>query len=126
MSTGGSDDTGGSGGVYSSITFAVPSYLSPGCLYSHPACSLPTQLVIPGVYPVSVTNANGTSNQVNFTVTAAISAPAPTSTPNPYSPTYPPTSLNIQDANKIQMANTLNSLQAQLQGLLWQWKLNNP
>ncbi len=54
-----------------SMTFTVPSYTSPACLYSTPACSLPQTQVISGPYSVSVYNANGTSNAVNFTVTGS-------------------------------------------------------
>ncbi len=57
--------------VYSSngtsLTFTVPSslnsYCSPG-LY----CAQVYRPVTPGTYPVSVTNSNGTSNQLNFQV----------------------------------------------------------
>ena len=53
-----------------SITFTVPSTYYVACHYSVPACEVATRMIQPGVYPVSVINANGTSNSVNFTVTS--------------------------------------------------------
>ena len=53
-----------------SMTFNVPFYTNPACLYSNPACAMPQTQITPGVYPVSVYNAYGTSNAVNFTVTS--------------------------------------------------------
>jgi len=50
------------------ITFTIPSTYYVACHYSRPACEVMTRMVQPGVYPVSVINANGTSNAVNFTV----------------------------------------------------------
>ncbi|MCL5733128.1 MAG: peptidoglycan-binding protein [Patescibacteria group bacterium] len=52
------------------LVFTVPpgNYLP--CWYTTPACGAPAFLTQPGVYGVSVTNANGTSNTVTFTVTA--------------------------------------------------------
>ena len=52
-----------------SITFIIPSYTTPACLYSAPACKIAQQQIMPGIYPVSVTNTSGTSNAVDFTVT---------------------------------------------------------
>ncbi len=51
-----------------SLTFTVPNSLNPGCYYSSPQCLIASQQVVPGNYPVSVTNINGTSNSVNFIV----------------------------------------------------------
>ncbi|MFA5777915.1 MAG: peptidoglycan-binding domain-containing protein [Candidatus Paceibacterota bacterium] len=51
-----------------SITFTVPSSYYVACLHSTPACMIATRMIQPGVYPVSVINANGTSNVMNFTV----------------------------------------------------------
>jgi len=55
-----------------SLTFTVPySNISPcfGCMAT---------AITPGVYPVSVTNSNGTSNSVNFTVTGGSQGFSPT------------------------------------------------
>jgi peptidoglycan hydrolase-like protein with peptidoglycan-binding domain len=54
-----------------SITFIVPSsnYLS--CWDSFPPCLAPVSLTQPGTYAISVINANGMSNAVNFTVTSS-------------------------------------------------------
>ncbi|MBI2030294.1 peptidoglycan-binding protein [Candidatus Kaiserbacteria bacterium] len=50
------------------ITFTVPTYLSPYCPLNY-ACAMYAQVVSPGVYPVSVINGNGlTSNASTFTV----------------------------------------------------------
>jgi hypothetical protein len=54
-----------------SITFIVPYTNYVACLNSVPACMIAQQLIQPGTYPVSVINANGTSNQVLFTVTSS-------------------------------------------------------
>ena len=51
-----------------SLTFNVPSYSSPACLYSNPACMIAQTQILPGIYPVSVVNANGVSNSMNFVV----------------------------------------------------------
>ena len=52
----------------STISFVVPSYLSPYCPQGY-ACAMYAQVVSPGVYPVSVINGNGiTSNNATFTV----------------------------------------------------------
>lgn len=65
---GGSDENTGKN-IYSFITFTVPNSLSPACLSSTPSCALVTQTTTPGTYPVSVTNSNGESNALKFTVT---------------------------------------------------------
>ncbi|HEV7423794.1 MAG TPA: putative Ig domain-containing protein, partial [Candidatus Paceibacterota bacterium] len=49
-----------------SLTFTVPTYVSPACLYSNPACYVSQSQLTPGTYPVSVTNTSGTSNAINF------------------------------------------------------------
>lgn len=52
------------------LTFTVPTsnYLS--CWTSTPPCAAPVTLIQPGVYNVSITNINGTSNTLPFTVSA--------------------------------------------------------
>ncbi|MFH1201215.1 MAG: IPT/TIG domain-containing protein [bacterium] len=50
-----------------SLTFAVPSNLN--TCYAGQYCAQFYAPVNPGIYPISVTNANGISNSVNFTVT---------------------------------------------------------
>lgn len=50
------------------IAFTVPPYLDPACRHSIPACAILSRPIAPGVYPVSVTNENGNSNKVNFSV----------------------------------------------------------
>ncbi|MDD5720833.1 MAG: IPT/TIG domain-containing protein [Candidatus Pacebacteria bacterium] len=52
-----------------SMTFTVPTYTNSACLYSTPACVIPQYQIIPGTYPIFVTNTNGISNVVYFTVT---------------------------------------------------------
>lgn len=55
------------------LTFSVPTQYRPACSYvsgTAVLCSFPTIPTAPGVYEVSVTNANGTSNLVSFTVTS--------------------------------------------------------
>jgi peptidoglycan hydrolase-like protein with peptidoglycan-binding domain len=62
------------------LTFTVPSSLSPACMYTNPACymsSMPSMQTPPGTYPVSVTNTNGSSNSMNFTVVAQQSSVTP-------------------------------------------------
>lgn len=67
------------------LTFTIPSSLNPACFYSTPRCMVATRLTIDGAYNVSVTNTNGTSNSMTFTVTSSPSqTQAPTiSTLNP-------------------------------------------
>ena len=55
-----------------SLTFQVPSSLTPACYFSKPACMIATVITPPGSYNVSVANTNGTSNALNFTVTNLI------------------------------------------------------
>ncbi|MES2409275.1 MAG: IPT/TIG domain-containing protein [Patescibacteria group bacterium] len=54
------------------VSFIVPDYLSPLCYYSNPPCLTfaASQKTTPGDYSVQVKNANGTSNNLNFTVTS--------------------------------------------------------
>src|SRR3989344_5258632 len=52
------------------VSFIVPSYTMPACLYSVPQCGAPSEIITPGAYSVSVSNSNGTSNQIIFTVTS--------------------------------------------------------
>ncbi len=62
---------GGSLSAYSyngsSLTFSVPASLS-NCSYAGQYCSQAYIPLSPGTYPISVTNSNGTSNTMNFTV----------------------------------------------------------
>lgn len=51
------------------LTFTVPAYTNSACLNSNPTCTIPQYQIIPGNYPIFVTNINGTSNVVNFAVT---------------------------------------------------------
>jgi hypothetical protein len=50
-----------------SLSFAIPTYLSPYCAPST-ACPMYMQVVTPGMYNVSVQNQNGTSNTLTFQV----------------------------------------------------------
>jgi hypothetical protein len=50
-----------------SLTFSVPGGINPPCYYSKPQCLMPSRIIEPGMYPVSVTNENGTSNEMKFT-----------------------------------------------------------
>ncbi len=50
------------------LVFAVPSSNYAPCWYTQPRCLLPVKLTQPGIYPVSVINASGTSNEIDFTV----------------------------------------------------------
>lgn len=57
------------------ITFTIPDTITP-CprISSNIACIQLAQQVTPGTYAISVTNANGASNTVNFTVTSKTGA----------------------------------------------------
>lgn len=59
------------------ITFMVPASLDPACLYSTPSCLMPSQQTTPGTYQVYVTNGNGTSNIVTFTVLGGTTTHSP-------------------------------------------------
>ncbi len=54
-----------------SLTFTVPAYTSPACLYATPACVQRPGEITAGAYAVSVTNSGGTSNSVQFAVTTS-------------------------------------------------------
>ena len=58
-----------------SLTFTVPTALNPSCYYSKPQCLAPTVIMQPGIYQVTVTNANGTSNVINYTVSGSSYCP---------------------------------------------------
>jgi hypothetical protein len=52
------------------IYYTVPQYLSPCDISTSGTCPLYLQLVTPGTsYPISVSNSNGTSNTISFSVT---------------------------------------------------------
>jgi hypothetical protein len=51
------------------LTFTIPAYTNSSCQYSTPACVIPQYQIIPSTYPIFVTNLNGVSNVINFTVT---------------------------------------------------------
>ncbi|MEK7193611.1 MAG: putative Ig domain-containing protein [Patescibacteria group bacterium] len=53
------------------LSFTVPENLVPACSYprqGQPVCLMPISLTTPGKYPVSVTNTNGTSNALEFSI----------------------------------------------------------
>jgi len=50
------------------LSFTIPSNINAACYYQTPACLMPSISITPGNYKISVTNANGTSNQVNLYV----------------------------------------------------------
>jgi peptidoglycan hydrolase-like protein with peptidoglycan-binding domain len=61
------------GGINQTITFTIPSALSPNC----PAgsmCPMYMRLVTPATYTITVQNSNGSSNTLYFTVTGGTSA----------------------------------------------------
>ena len=52
------------------ISFTIPSWVSPCDFFqSGYACGAPATQVVPGVYPIYVTNSAGATNVINFTVT---------------------------------------------------------
>ncbi|MDO8469752.1 MAG: IPT/TIG domain-containing protein, partial [bacterium] len=57
------------------LTFKVPSSVS-GCDFwtSSFSCTQPARLVAPGTYTIYVANANGTSNEAQFTVSSGLGA----------------------------------------------------
>ncbi|MDO8504676.1 MAG: IPT/TIG domain-containing protein [Candidatus Liptonbacteria bacterium] len=69
-----SDGMDGTTATGMTIIFAVPESLSPACAFTTPRCMMAAMLTAPGTYLVSVTNANGTSNSLQFTVTASTTA----------------------------------------------------
>jgi hypothetical protein len=52
------------------IVFTVPETNYYPCQSLKPSCYMPNYLILAGTYPVSVINANGISNTLNFTVTS--------------------------------------------------------
>lgn len=56
------------------IIFQIPEVTRPACL---PSCRVPQTQITPGIYQVSVTNFNGTSNEMRFTVTSFSSGKPP-------------------------------------------------
>ncbi len=64
--------SGNSCSNFQNLTFTVPQYAG---LYCAPgmSCAAIAAQITPGVFPVTVINANGTSNSVNFTVTSTSS-----------------------------------------------------
>jgi len=51
------------------ITFVIPMATNPPCRNATPPCAIVTTLITPGSYDLSVTNAQGSSNSMMFTVT---------------------------------------------------------
>jgi peptidoglycan hydrolase-like protein with peptidoglycan-binding domain len=51
-----------------SLVFTVPSSLTPACYFSKPPCLIASQQTTSGIYAVSVTNAQGSSNSVFLTI----------------------------------------------------------
>ncbi|MFA7309702.1 MAG: peptidoglycan-binding protein [Candidatus Paceibacterota bacterium] len=61
------------GGIRQTIHFTVPQSIAPYCAPGM-MCAMYMQLVTPGVYTVYVTNENGSTNVVTFTVTGGTNA----------------------------------------------------
>lgn len=59
------------------LVFTVPASNYLACWNSTPACGAPARLTQPGIYQVSVINANGTSNTVPFKVVKTRGIPDP-------------------------------------------------
>jgi IPT/TIG domain-containing protein len=51
------------------IMFVIPTATNPPCRNATPPCEIVSALITPGAYDVSVTNVQGTSNAMTFTVT---------------------------------------------------------
>lgn len=76
-------------GIRQTLTFTIPSYIGPYCAPGAPCPMYATRIIVPGTYPVYVTNENGTSNSVDLTITGgtippsgvSISSVTPTSGP---------------------------------------------
>ncbi len=51
------------------IVFVIPTATNPPCRNVTPPCAILSALITPGAYDLSVTNAQGTSNSITFTVT---------------------------------------------------------
>jgi hypothetical protein len=71
-------------GINQSLTFAVPSTNDPACETGEHQCFVASKPITPGVYQVSVENANGTSASVTFMVSTSSPQAVSTSTPNIY------------------------------------------
>lgn len=56
------------GGIRQTLTFSVPTSLSPNCPTGS-MCPMFVRLLTPGNYSVTIMNSNGTSNALSFTVT---------------------------------------------------------
>ena len=54
-----------------SILFPVPTATNPPCRNVTPPCAIASALITPGTYDLSVTNSQGTSDSVRFTVTGS-------------------------------------------------------
>jgi hypothetical protein len=57
------------------ITFTVPDYLDPYCLYIAPRCGHPQVMVVQKRYEITVQNTQGVSGTLSFTVTGALYMP---------------------------------------------------
>lgn len=64
------------GGIRQTIHFTVPDSISPYCAPGM-MCAMYMQLVTPGAYTVYVTNENGTTNSMTFTVTGTDTSNGP-------------------------------------------------
>jgi len=53
------------------IVFTIPEATNPPCRNVTPPCGIASALITPGAYDVSVTNDQGTSNTISFTVTSS-------------------------------------------------------
>ncbi len=53
------------------IVFVVPGSLDPACSFAQPRCLLPSHVTQPGTYQVAVSNSNGMSNPMAFTLLAS-------------------------------------------------------
>ena len=56
-------------GIHQSLSFTIPSYIGPYCASGYQCAMYPSRQLVPSTYPLTVTNANGTSNTVNLIVT---------------------------------------------------------
>ena len=61
-------------GIRQTLTFTIPSSIGPYCAPGF-MCAMYVRLVTPGAYDISVSNDNGTSNSMSYTVTDANTAP---------------------------------------------------
>jgi len=53
------------------IVFSIPMATNPPCRNATPPCAIASVLITPGPYALSVTNSEGTSNAITFTVTSS-------------------------------------------------------